>query len=82
MVDRVGPGRQQQRVTIGLRLGHQIRRNQTTGTGTLIHHHLLPPAVGHLATDNAREHIGAGADNQTNRFVWKVLRRHRHRCAT
>jgi len=61
-----GRGRHQQRVAVGIGLGHQLRANDRVGARPVIDEDLLAEILAHLVGNDAGEEIGGPAGREWN----------------
>ena len=65
-VDRVRARRRQQRVAVGRRIRHELRRKQAAGAGTIVDDHRLLQILAQVFREHAGEDIGAAAGRVTD----------------
>ena len=63
-IERVPDRHHQQGMPIGIGLCRELRRDHAIGTAAVIHDGLLPPRVGEMFADHARQYVGAAAGGE------------------
>ena len=65
--------RDMQGVAIGWRLGGELGRRNATGTGTVLHHHRLPPFIGQLLLHQPSHRVGQTAGGKADVHLHRTL---------
>ncbi len=79
-VDGVADRHHQQRVAVGIRARGQLRRHDAVGAGAVVHDDLLPPGVGQLLAEHARQDVGRATGRERNQYPdWTIRIRLRRR---
>src|ERR1051326_7274952 len=67
-IDRVRAGHEEERVTVGRRLGDRFGRDRAAAAALLLDDHRLAPGLGHLLAEEPRERIGTRAHDEMDRL--------------